>query len=217
VELLRKKDIIDTHDNNGVKIYFFDNKIDILINDIIIKKMITISRDQTKDWRKSQSWYKGGKSNECEIYQREQITNITKTECPKTNMRINIRTLELKENSSPLLLNDGFDWSEDFDGKQTLGNIQLYYNLKMICDSGGAQTRSLREVYHFIEAQMKYLLNNPDNQLYFINILDGNTSYSQKNKFTYLLSLPEYAVVSNKIFVDDMFHFQDWYNSLLVK
>jgi nitrous oxide reductase accessory protein NosL len=63
---------------------------------------------------------------------------------------------------------------------------------------------------------MKYLLNNPDNQLYFINILDGNTSYSQKNKFTYLLSLPEYAVVSNKIFVDDMFHFQDWYNSLLV-
>ncbi len=217
MELLRKKDIIDTHDNNGVKIYFFDNKIDILINDIIIKKMITISRDQTKDWRKSQSWYKGGKSNECEIYQREQITNITKTECPKTNMRINIRTLELKENSSPLLLNDGFDWSEDFDGKQTLGNIQLYYNLKMICDSGGAQTRSLREVYHFIEAQMKYLLNNPDNQLYFINILDGNTSYSQKNKFTYLLSLPEYAVVSNKIFVDDMFHFQDWYNSLLVK
>jgi hypothetical protein len=178
--------------------------------------MITISRDQTKDWRKSQSWYKGGKSNECEIYQREQITNITKTECPKTNMRINIRTLELKENSSPLRHNDGFDWSEDFDGKQTLGNIQLYYNLKMICDSGGAQTRSLREVYHFIEAQMKYLLNNPDNQLYFINILDGNTSYSQKNKFTYLLSLPEYAVVSNKIFVDDMFHFQDWYNSLLV-
>ena len=82
----------------------------------------------------------------------------------------------------------------------------------MICDSGGAQTRSLREVYHFVEAQMKYLLKYPEKSIYFINILDGDTSYGQKEKFQYLLDLPEYATVRDRIFVDDMFTFQYWYH-----
>lgn len=177
--------------------------------------MIIQSKYQTKDWRKSQSWYKGGKSNECEIYQRDLIKQITEKDCPKTNMRINLRTLELVEKSSPLQRSDGFDWTEDFDGRQLLNNTELYYNLKMICDSGGAQTRSLREVYHFVEAQMKYLLKNPDRSIYFINILDGDTSYSQREKFIYLLNLPEYASVIDRVFVDDMFIFQYWYKSTL--
>ena len=35
----------------------------------------------------------------------------------------------------------------------------LLVNYKMIVGKGGNQTRSLREVYHFIEQQLKYLLN----------------------------------------------------------
>jgi len=175
--------------------------------------MIIHSKNQTKDWRKSQSWYKGGKSNECEIYQRELIKDITKKECPKTNMRINLRTLDLVENTNPLTREDGFDWTEDFDGCQQNNGSELYFNLKMICDSGGAQTRSLREVYHFIEAQMEYLLKNQEKSIYFINILDGDTSYGQKEKFQYLLNLPEYATVIDRIFIDDMFMFKYWYHS----
>ena len=191
------------------------NKIDkyaITFNNHKKEPMIIQSKNQTKDWRKSQSWYKGGKSNECEIYQRDLIKQITGKDCPKTNMRINLRTLELVENSSPLQHPDGFDWTEDFDGRQPNNQTELYYNLKMICDSGGAQTRSLREVYHFVEAQMKYLLKYPETSIYFINILDGDTSYSQKEKFQYLLDLPEYATVRDRIFVDDMFMFQYWYH-----
>lgn len=50
---------------------------------------------------------------------------------------------------------------------------KIYFNLKFVCDSGGAQTRTLREVYHFIESQMRYLINSNTDNVYFINILDG--------------------------------------------
>ena len=36
-------------------------------------------------------------------------------------------------------------------------NWTIYCNLKMICGSGGGQTRALREVYHFISAQQRHL------------------------------------------------------------
>lgn len=86
---------------------------------------------------------------------------------------------------------------------------KLYFNLKFICDSGGAQTRSLILTYYFIKIQIDYLvLNNNINNIYFINILDGNTSYENINKFYYLLS--EYK--KNKyIFVGDLHNFQKWY------
>lgn len=35
------------------------------------KVLIPSSYYQTKQWRKNQLWYKTGKSNECEIYQKK--------------------------------------------------------------------------------------------------------------------------------------------------
>ena len=34
----------------------------------------------------------------------------------------------------------------------------------MICDKGGAQTRTLREVYDFIRAQLNWLLENTEKE-----------------------------------------------------
>ena len=173
--------------------------------------MIIQSKLQTKDWRTSQSWYKNGKSNECEIYQRILVESITSLPCRKCNFRINIRKNTLEEKTNPLKYQDGFDWTEDFDGIQEKSGKTLYYNLKMICDSGGAQTRALREVNHFVEAQLKYLLKNHETNIIFINILDGDTSYGQQDKFEYLINLPEYTSVKNKIYVGDMLSFQEWF------
>lgn len=173
---------------------------------------------QTKDWRKEQPWYKGGKSNECELLQRSQIEYMTGKCCPKTTIRINKRTHQIQELSNPMTRDDGFDWTEDFDGKQELvgkdGSIhELFYNFKMVCDAGGAQTRTLREVHSFVEAQIQILLlgNHPNS--YFINILDGDQSFSRKEQFNHLLSLPEYSNVREKIFVDDMCAFHDWFQT----
>jgi hypothetical protein len=122
--------------------------------------------------------------------------------------------MEFKEHTNPLTREDGFDWTENFDGYQQLpSGVELYYNLKMICDKGGAQTRSLREVYHFIEAQMAFLRLYPNHPIYFINILDGDTSFFQKDKFNYLMNLPENAPSQNKIIVQDMLAFRDWFVS----
>jgi hypothetical protein len=173
---------------------------------------------QTKDWRKEQPWYKGGKSNECELLQRSQIEHMTGKSCPKTIMRINKRTRQMQELSNPLTRNDGFDWTEDFDGKQELvgkdGSAHdLFYNFKMVCDAGGAQTRSLREVHSFVEAQMQVLLLGNHPNAYFINILDGDQSHSRKEQFNHLVQLPEYSNVREKIFVDDMCAFKDWFQA----
>ena len=180
----------------------------------INKNLYTGSKYQTKEWRKNQIWYKTGKKNECELYQREIIQKITKKKCKKTNLRINIENYSIIKKTHPLIENNGFEWTEDFDGIQKKINNIFYYNLKMVCNSGGAQTRTLREVYHFIKCQYEYLLKHPNDveKKYFINILDGNESYKRKKNFNYLKKLDKYNSISNQIFIGDIKTFDKWYN-----
>lgn len=174
---------------------------------------------QTKDWRKEQPWWKGGKKNECELLQRMQVEQITGNPCPKTTLRINKRTFQMKELSNPLTRSDGFDWTEDFDGEQKncVGknklNYRLLYNFKMVCDAGGAQTRTLREVHSFAESQLQLSIRENNETTYFINILDGDQSHLRKTQFSHLLALPEYAGVKEKVFIDDMCAFKSWYET----
>ena len=73
-----------------------------------------------------------------------------------------------------------FEWTENFDGCQQINGKIIYYNLKMICGSGGAQTRALREVCHFISAQQRYLNQEPSSNLFFVNIIDGECNKKLK-------------------------------------
>ena len=113
---------------------------------------IVSSKTQTKQWRIQQNWYKNGKSNECELYQKRIIEEIT--DC-------------------------NIEYTENFDGYVEINNKKIYLNLKFICGFGGSQTRSLRETYHFIKAQYKVFENK--NHIYVANILDGDECYKRKN------------------------------------
>ena len=175
------------------------------------KIVIYRSKFQTKKWRKLQGWYHNGKHNECEIYQRNIIEKITNRKCIKTNIRLNLEIFKMRKLSYPLVRKDGFEWTEDFDGIQIIHGYTLYYNMKMICDKGGAQTRSLREVYHFIKTQYNYLLQNDKERVYFINILDGDESYRHFTKFKYLTHKKRYANIRDSIFVGDLYHFYIWF------
>ena len=161
---------------------------------------ITSAIYQSKTWRQLQSWYKTGRSNECEKYQRALIENITGSVCNKTKLRNNARTLTFESIAYPMKLDEGFDYTEDFDGKQDT----TLYNLKMVCDKGGAQTRTLREVYHFVECQLK-MKNSPYT---FVNILDGDCSAAARKHFNYLLN-----IYNNPphVFVGDMKEFEEWH------
>jgi hypothetical protein len=171
--------------------------------------IIVSSKEQNKDWRKLQDWYKTGKSNECEIYQRNMIELITSEICKKTNERLHIEDIELKTKTHPLKDEDGFEYTEDFDGLIEKSNIKYYFNLKMICDAGGAQTRTCREVYHFIKTQLKYIKKNNTENVYFINILDGDTSYKHMKQFHFLKNKYDTPFV----FIGDMNEFQTWWLS----
>ena len=140
----------------------------------------TAAKNQTKEWRNDQPWYQGGKKNECEKTQVSQLKEITGEEIKtKTNIRLNTETHEFVEDITPLTKTGGFYCTEDFDIKWRISSKEITYlgNLKMICTSGGAQTRSMREVNHFINAQLDYLLKHNDSSIRFINILEGDRGH----------------------------------------
>jgi hypothetical protein len=165
------------------------------------------SEKQTKQWRKNQTWYEGGKKTECEKYQINIISKLFKNKIMKTNLRLNYETLCLNEMKNPYLLEDGYDWSENFDGKIIIDNKIYLLNLKFICDAGGAQTRSLILSYKFIKCQIEYLKLNYESNIYFINIFDGNECFKNKNKFDYLKSKLDDKIKSF-IFIGDLNEFQ---------
>lgn len=170
--------------------------------------IISPSAYQTKEWRSGKRWYFNGKSNECEKYQKNIIEKITNAKLAKTHLRFNTETFELIEKMYPMKEIDGFDWTENFDGMNIYEDNTLYFNLKFICDSGGAQTRSLREVYHFIKCQVKYIMNKSSKSVYFINILDGDTCHRHIDYFKNIFKL---GVVQDYIFIGDLYTFKKWY------
>jgi hypothetical protein len=157
----------------------------------------------------------GAGSRAPEIFQRKKIEEGTGLPCPKTSMRINLRTHQCKEIAHPNVYADGFDYSEDFDGKQVFGDKQVFVNLKCIVGKGGAQTRSLREVYAFVEGQLNVL--KKESSVYFANILDGDESHNVADKFQYLLTLPEYADVKSRVYVGDLLGYFPWIASVVSK
>lgn len=179
------------------------------------KKMYDIisSDKQSKDWRRQQEWYINGKKNECEIYQRNIVEKIIGKKILKTNKRFNKEKNTFEDIYNPNTRDDGFEWTEDMDGECYYSGMNHFYNFKMICDKGGAQTRSLREVYDFIRSQLNWLLENTEKPVIFINILDGDESFRHKNKFNYLKDNKKYESIKDRIFIGDLYEFQQTYGA----
>ena len=122
-----------------------------------------------------------------------------------------MRKGEMKDIARPYTSDDGYDWSENFDGEQTFSSKTVWINLKCVCGGGGAQTRTLRcECYPFVEDQMKYLLMSKKNDTYFANIFDGDEAASNMRHFNYLLRLPEYSTVRQYVYVGDLKGYFPW-------
>ena len=200
-----------SENNNNNSLYITQiTTIQKYIRGYLTRKYILIPSSfyQTKNWRKNRTWYKTGKSNECEKYQISLIEKICNLKLLETFDRINMSTIEIISNKNPMINNDGYEWSENLDGLVIKNNIKYYFNLKFVCDSGGSQTRTLREVYHFIKYQMEYLIKFNMNNIYFINILDGDTSYNNINKFNFLKNKEKYKNIINYIFIGGLHDFQ---------
>ena len=88
----------------------------------------------------------------------------------------------------------------------------------MVVGKGGAQTRTLREVAHFIRAQLEYLcLSNNDNIAYFVNILDGDESFRLYEKYEAILNKEKYKDIKDFVYIGDMHGFIDWFGQLNVQ
>ena len=186
------------------------------------KNINTISsKYQSKEWR--QRYISGNqKDSSSEKYQRRFVEKITGNTCPKCIDRINHENYEIIPIANPMTKNktpvpNGFEYTEDFDGKQIYTDRDLYYNFKMCIGSGGGQTRTLREVAHFIEYQLKYNLKHKYNIKYFVNILDGDICYKHYKKYFYILNKEKYKHVKKFVYIGDTYGFIDWFDSINVQ
>lgn len=171
----------------------------------------------TKKWRQDQSWYFTGKKNECELQQWEWVRQIIGyMPSLQTNMRIHLETKELLYKLQPLTDIDGFEYTEDFDGHLSMDDCHYYFNLKFVCGTGGSQTRTLRESYHFVKAQLDHLVRFPDPTKYCINIFDGDGAFKCLPKFDYLLTKTEYKDVAPRVFVGDTCQFQSFWQPMKI-
>jgi hypothetical protein len=162
------------------------------------KNIIVPSQYHTKEWRKKQKWYDTGKRNECEKYQIRVISSVFNN-IEHTHERVNLNSGEIQCVRYPFKREDAFDWTENFDGKTEYNGLTVYFNFKFVVGAGGAQTRTLREVYHYIKKQEGYI---------FINILDGDESYKKYKYIRHLMTLKKY--------VGDTYNFPVWYAIVFV-
>jgi len=147
----------------------------------------------------------GAGSKKPEDYQRAQIESGTGRQCVKTHTRINWRKNEMLEKRQPMRNNDGFDYTEDFDGMQIYSPNTVWYNMKSVVGTGGSQTRTLREgCYNFVVAQLAYLTKSNKSDYYFVNIFDGDEAAKKMSMFHYLLARPEYSTVKKYVYVGDL-------------
>lgn len=158
----------------------------------------------------------GAGSRKPEEYQREQIVLGTGVPCPTTTTRINWRQGMMVAAGQPMRYVDGFDYTENFDGKQIFEKATVWVNLKSVVGAGGSQTRTLRdECYPFVCAQLNYLKKSHETSYLFANIFDGDEAASRMSKFVYLLNLPEYADVKKYVYVGDLRGYFDWLKAAL--
>ncbi len=173
------------------------------------------SSNQTKQWRLNQDWYINGKKNECEQYQLQKLQCLMGAKILKTNVRIHILNSDLITQTR-IDHATKFELTENFDGRMRHGNFDIFLNLKFVCEKGGAQTRTLKLVYYFIIAQCEYLLkHNTDLNTQFINILDGDTSFSVIECFQHLLNKQRYKKIKSQIFIGDLYIFSRYWTSHL--
>lgn len=156
----------------------------------------------------------GGGSMNPEIYQRSKIVEGTGVPCSPTIVRINKRTGQMHDIAHPMKHENGFDYTENFDGMQKLGEKTIWINLKSVVGKGGSQTRTLRdECYPFVDAQLNYLLATSLTTCFFANIFDGEEAHTRMPMFNYLLNLPQFKNVKKYVYVGDLKNYFDWLKS----
>jgi hypothetical protein len=168
------------------------------------------SREQTKDWRHRQLWWRGGKHSECDKKQKELVREITGLSWTTDHYRFHEPTLRLIKifRAEP---KDKFDYTEDFDLNTKYRNKECYCNLKLVCESGGAQTRSLKCVYGMMINQLEYTKDNNHPHTYFFNIIEGDQGSAHRECFEQLVSrYPGQA----QVFVGDMREFESRWSVL---
>lgn len=149
-----------------------------------------LSSQQTKDWRRRQSWYCGGRKTECENFQVETIEKELGIQLEKTSERLHTLTFSIHEYKHPYNDPWGFDFTENFDRVlRDPVSSNTYFNFKFIVGRGGAQTRSLKDVYGFVRIQYQHVWSCLQRCVIaprFVNILDGDECARREPMFDWL-------------------------------
>jgi hypothetical protein len=77
--------------------------------------------------------------------------------------------------------------------------------------------RFLRFLFEFVKSQLKYLRKSKQEDVYFVNILDGNIASSPDvvSRFESLCKQEKHASVAHLVFCGDLATFREWYASTI--
>jgi hypothetical protein len=212
-ECIVKMDQICKFTSNGLK-NSQSNIHTMNVSEVIIPEGVIDGCLYTKDKRHELYGMVAGGSGSMkpEAFQRKKIEEGTGLLCNKTDMRINWRKNEMVVNRRPMCNDDGYDYTENFDGILDKEGKKIWINLKSVVGEGGSQTRALRDQsYHFVEAQLKHILSG--GECFFANIFDGDEAAENMGKFRHLLKLPVYSSIKN-VYVGDLKGFFAWFHSI---
>ena len=182
---------------------------------VLCPKNLVYGNMWTKDFRNT---YFGGEMRGCnsrkiENYQKQMMYEGTGIKLEDSNHRINILKNEFVEKTNPMVLDDGYDYTENFDVLQRFGNKRVFINLKNVVGRGGSQTRTLRdECYAFVKAQINLVNENKVSDTYFINVFDGDESHRNMKKFEYILKTQGNEMSSKYIYVGNL---KDYFDTMI--
>ena len=186
-----------------------------MLNKQLNRILNTKSKYQTNEWLDIQTW---GSSDKIDVYKKTQIKifeNITKLKITASYDRIHTYFKNLQTIKMFVKSNNDYNWTDKFDYSTFNNKNNIYINFRYY--SGNKHDNKidkLLNMYTFIQNQAEHKLIN-QNKILFINILDGDTSYYNIDKFKFLLNQEKFNNIKSDIFIGSLYDFQ--YSKMLNK
>lgn len=162
---------------------------------------IPSSLEMTMKWKNKLFTSKPNSLNEME-WQQFLVSTIVKHHLQDCDWCINLYSNKMERIRN---INQKYEWSKNFNSvyEDSSGKFYLFM-FSMIFSEDVNKELKLSEMYHIIKSQHSFVKKNDEDNIVFINILDGDACFQEKHLFE------QFSL--ERLFVGDSKQFQQWWN-----
>lgn len=162
---------------------------------------IPSSSDMTAKW-KTKLFTSKPNSLSVEMWQQFLVSTTIKHQLQDCDWCINLYNYKMDRIRN---INQKYEWSKNFNSvfEDSTGKFYLF-TFSMICNDDVNKELKLSEMYHMIKSQYSFLKKNENENIVFINIMDGDACFLEKPLFS--------QFQQDRLFIGDSKNFSDWWN-----